>query len=161
MAARQARNVHPRDRKSTRLNSSHWKSDSKAVITGITFGTDKNHIARAALESIAYQVRDVISAMVADSELPLKELMADGGVTSNNFVMQFIADLLETNVRNIGMEDVSALGAAYMAGLGSGLYKTLEEIKEIPHQQKRFVPGDKRKLAQEFYKEWQAAVKSI
>ena len=75
--------------------------------------------------------------------------------------MQFIADLLKTNVRNIGIEDVSALGAAYIAGLESGIFKNLEELKEINHSQRRFVPGDKRTIAKEYYKGWQKALKLL
>lgn len=143
------------------LGAPHWKMDSKAMITGMTFDTDKNHIVRAALESIPYQIKDVITVMEAEAGVPLKELMADGGITANTFVMQFIANLLNTQVRNIGMEEVSALGAAYMAGLEGGIYKDIAELKEISHKQRRFVPGDKKAKAQEYYKGWQAALKRL
>jgi glycerol kinase len=143
------------------LGAPHWKMDSKAVITGLTFDTDKNHIVRAALESIPYQIKDVITVMEAEAGVPVKELMADGGITANAFVMQFIANLLNTQVRNISMEEVSALGAAYMAGLQGGLYKDIDELKEISHQQRRFVPGDKKVKALEYYKGWQAALKTM
>ncbi|MBN1478636.1 glycerol kinase GlpK [candidate division KSB1 bacterium] len=140
------------------LGAPHWKMNSKAMISGITFASDINHIVRAALESIPYQIKDIITTMEADSKIKLKELNADGGITSNNFVMQFIADLLQTNVRNIGIEDVSALGAAYIAGLQSGIFASLQQLKEIVFPQRRFVPGDKQKIAQEYYKGWQNAV---
>jgi len=143
------------------LGTPHWKMNSKAMITGLTFGTDVNHIVRAALESIAYQIKDVIAVMTKDAHVPLKELMADGGVTSNNFVMQFIADLLKTQVRNIGIPDVSALGAAYISGLQSGIFADIEALKEINHPQKRFVPGDKSEITQNAYKGWKQAVKSL
>jgi len=143
------------------LGAPHWKMDGKAIISGLTFASDKNYIVRAALESIPYQIKDVITVMEEDSQIKLKELNADGGVASNNFVMQFIADLLKTNVRNVGIADVSALGAAYMAGLQSGLFKDLEALKEINHPQRRYIPGDKRVLVQEYYKGWQEAVKMI
>ena len=134
---------------------------SKALITGLSFDSEKNHIVRAALESIPYQIKDVISAMLSDAKLKLKELHADGGITSNNFVMQFLADLLNTNVRTIGIGDVSALGAAYLAGLASGLFKDMEALKEINHVQRRYVPGDKQGGVREYYKGWQTAVGMI
>lgn len=143
------------------LGAPHWKMDSKAVVSGLTFASNKNHIVRAALESVPYQIKDVITAMEKDSEIKLKELNSDGGMTSNKFVMQFIADVLKVNVRNIELADVSALGAAYIAGLEGGLFKDLESLKEINHQQRRYIPGDKRVLAQEYYKGWQEALKMI
>ncbi|RPH93440.1 MAG: carbohydrate kinase, partial [Calditrichaeota bacterium] len=90
-----------------------------------------------------------------------KELMTDGGITANAFVMQFIADLLHVQVKNIGMEEVSALGAAYMAGLESGIYKDIAELKEISHQQRRFVPGDQKAKVKEFYKGWLTALAKL
>lgn len=143
------------------LGAPHWKMDSKAIIIGLTFASDINHIVRAALESIPYQIKDIITAMESDAHIKLKELNADGGITSNNFVMQFIADLLQTKVRNIGMEDVSALGAAYMAGLHAGYYENLEKLKEISFPQRRFVPGDKQKIVKEYYMGWQKAVNRL
>mgnify|MGYP006282124181 CR=1 FL=1 len=143
------------------LGAPHWKMASKALIAGLTFSSDINHVVRAALESIPYQIKDVILAMESDSKIKLKELNADGGITSNNFVMQFIADLLRSNVRSIGIEEVSALGAAYIAGLQAGIFKDLEQIKEFIHPQRRFVPGDKQNIAQEYYKEWLKAIKIL
>ena len=102
------------------LGSPHWQMERRASLSGINFGTTKNHIVRAALESIPYQIADVIAAMEKDAKLSLKELMADGGITSNQFVIQFLADLLNKPVATIGMPDVSALGAAYLAGLQAG-----------------------------------------
>ena len=143
------------------LGAPYWKMNSHAVISGLTFGADRNHIVRAALESIAYQIKDVVSVMEAESGVPLKELMTDGGITGNNFVMQFIANLLNVQVRNIGMEEVSALGAAYMAGLEGGVYEDISQLKEISHAQRRFLPGDKRATVLENYRGWQAALKQL
>jgi len=143
------------------LGAPHWKMGSKAIISGLTFSATKNHIVRAALESIPYQIKDVISAMESEAGVPLKDLNADGGITSNNFVMQFIADLLKTNVRTLQLADVSALGAAYIAGLQGGIFKDFEALKEINHPQRRYIPGDKRVIVQEYYKGWQEAVKLI
>ncbi len=143
------------------LGAPHWKMQSKAMILGLTFNSDKNHIVRAALESIPYQIKDVITAMESDAKVKLKELYANGGITSNKFVMQFIADLLKVNVRNLGLADVSALGAFYIAGLQAGIFKDLEALKEISHQQRRYIPGDRRVLAQDYYKGWLDAIQLV
>jgi len=143
------------------LGAPHWKMDAKAVITGLTFGCDKNHIVRAALESIPYQIKDVITAMEKDSGIKLAELMADGGITANRFVMSFLADLLDTNVKNIGMEEVSALGAAYMAGLGAGIYKSIAELEGINSDKTCYSPGENRSSVQTDYSGWLKMIRSI
>jgi len=113
------------------LGSPHWQMDRRASLSGINFGTTKNHIVRAALESIPYQIADVITAMEKDAKLSLKELMADGGITSNQFVIQFLADLLNKPVATIGMPDVSALGAAYLAGLKVRVYESIDSLRQL------------------------------
>ncbi len=123
------------------LGAPHWQMDLKAAILGLTLGCDKNHIVRAALESIAFQIKDVITAMERDSGIPLQQLRVDGGITSNRFVMQFLADLLATEVVNIGIQDVSALGAATMAGLQQGLYSSLDQIAGLPTGRTSYAPG--------------------
>ena len=123
------------------LGSPHWQMDRKASISGLSFGTTKNHIVRAALESVSCQVKDVIQAMEKDATVSLKELMTDGGMTSNRFVMQFTADLLNKNVVSIGMPDVSALGAAYLAGLTTGIYQNIETLKKLNSEKKYYHPG--------------------
>jgi len=122
------------------LGSPHWQMERKASLSGINFGTTKNHIVRAGLESIPYQIADVIAAMEKDAKLSLKELMADGGITSNKFVIQFLADLLNKPVATIGMPDVSALGAAYLAGLGAGVYESIEVLKKLNSDKKKYLP---------------------
>lgn len=89
------------------LGAPHWKMDARAAILGLTFGCDRNHVVRAALESVGYQIKDVIAAMEQDSGIKLEELKVDGGITANNFVMQFLADLLGTRVVNIGMSPLA------------------------------------------------------
>ena len=118
------------------LGAPHWQMDLKAAIMGLTFGCNKNHIVRAALESIPYQIKDVIGAMEQDSGIPLQQLRVDGGITANRFVMQFLADLLQTDVVNIEIQDVSALGAAYMAGLQQGIYAEHRPARETQCRQK-------------------------
>jgi glycerol kinase len=122
------------------LGSPHWQSDRRASITGIGFETTKEHIVRAALESIPYQIKDVINAMMADAMIEPGVLKADGGITSNLFVMQLLADLLDRPVETIGMPDVSAMGAAFMAGLGAGIFENMEVLKSMCVVQHHFKP---------------------
>ncbi|MES2649519.1 MAG: glycerol kinase GlpK [Bacteroidota bacterium] len=137
------------------LGSPHWQMDRKASITGITFGTTKKHLVRAALESIAFQVCDVVVAMEKDAGISLKELMTDGGITSNNFVLQFIADLLNKSVASTKMPDVSALGAAYMAGLASGIYENIQTLKTFDRFNTVNTPGKNVENARNAYIGWQ------
>ncbi len=104
------------------LGAPYWDMNRKASITGMTFGTHKNHLVRAALESIPFQITDVIIAMEGDTGIQLEALKVDGGLTSNQFVMQLLANLLDKPVVNLGLAEVSALGAAYLSGLASGVY---------------------------------------
>lgn len=144
------------------MGAPHWKADARAAITGLTFGSKKEHIVRAALESIPCQIKDVIAAMEDDSGLSLAELKVDGGMTSNNFVVQMIADLLECDVANIGMEEVSALGAAYMAGLSASIWKNTDELAALSATAKRYSPGsDQESAIAAAYARWQTAVKAL
>ncbi|MBS1653393.1 MAG: glycerol kinase GlpK [Bacteroidetes bacterium] len=142
------------------LGSPHWQMNRRAAITGMSFGTTKNHIVRAALESIPYQVKDVVVAMEEDAGISLQELNADGGITSNQFIMQFLADLLGKKVQTIGMPDVSALGAAYMAGLQAGVYKNIESLKELNASKNLYQPSVNVKLVQKDYEGWQQQIKN-
>jgi glycerol kinase len=144
------------------LGAPYWKADARAAIMGLTFGSKKEHIVRAALESIPCQIKDVISAMEDDSGLSLAELKVDGGMTSNRFVVQMIADMLECDVVNIGMEEVSALGAAYMAGLKAGVWKNIDELAALSATAERYSPGSPQEsAATAAYARWQAAVKAV
>ncbi len=122
------------------LGSPHWQMERRAEIKGMSFGTTKNHIVRAALESIAFQIKDVVVAMEKDANLSLKTIMIDGGISKNNFVMQFLANLLNIEVVCIGMPDVSALGAAYLAGLQIGVYENIAALKTMNTDKKYFKP---------------------
>lgn len=141
------------------LGAPHWNMKRKASITGLTFGSNKNHIVRAALESIPYQIKDIISAMETDTQIQLQELMADGGMTSNGFVMQFLADLLEKPVVNIGQPDISALGAAYLSGLESGIFKDIAHIQRLQTDRKRIAPALENTVVMANYEGWLATVK--
>lgn len=139
------------------LGSPHWQMDRRASIVGMSFGTTKTHIVRAALESIPYQIKDVITAMEKDAGVTLQQLNADGGITSNKFVMQFIADLLQKNVVNIGIADVSALGAAFMAGLKAGVYESVEALRQL-NINKKYISPLPAVTAAAGYRGWVAAI---
>ncbi len=145
------------------LGAPHWQMDLKAAILGLTFGSDKNHIVRAALESIPYQIKDVIGAMEQDSGIRLRQLRVDGGITANWFVMQFLADLLQTDVISIEIPDVSALGAAYMAGLQHGVYESMDQLAELNVARKSFTPGSNpdRQKARMGHEGWLRAVRQL
>jgi glycerol kinase len=140
------------------MGAPHWKMDARAAIVGLTFGANRNHIARAALESMAFQIKDVIQAMQQDSSTPLSELKVDGGMTGNRFLMQLIADLLGVSVVAGGIEEVSALGAAYMSALGSQMIPNLVDLTDLPRDQITFEPSGSPDRIQADYEIWQQMV---
>ena len=139
------------------LGAPHWDMNRKASITGLTFSSNKNHIVRAALESIPYQIKDVLDAMEADTLVSVKQLMIDGGISSNHFIVQFLADLLGKPVVNIGITEVSALGAAYLAGLKQGVYRDLEHLTQLQTEKKISNPLGNDKM-NEWYEGWKNAI---
>lgn len=139
------------------LGAPHWDMNRKASIVGLTFNANKNHIVRAALESIPYQIKDVIVAMEADTKIPLQQLMIDGGISSNKFIVQFLADLLNKPVVNIGIADVSALGAAYLAGLQQKIFNDLDHLQQLQTDNKITRPSNNDKVMQ-WYKGWQKVI---
>jgi glycerol kinase len=143
------------------LGAPHWKMDARAMIMGLTFGSDKNHVVRAALESIPFQIKDVIAAMEKESGIKLEEINVDGGISRNTFVVQFLADLLQTKVKNIGMTDVSALGAALIAGTGAGIYDSPDDIDLKISDSKSFTPGEDSDKVATYYEGWKKAVGQI
>jgi glycerol kinase len=140
------------------MGAPHWKMDAKAAIVGLTFGSSKDHIVRAALESVAFQIKDVIAAMQQDSGTPLAELKVDGGMTGNRFLMQLMADLLGVSVVSSGLEEVSALGAAYMAALGSGALDGLADLAALPRDQITFEPSESAGRIHEDYETWRQMI---
>lgn len=122
------------------LGAPHWKASARAVISGLSAHSDRRHIARAALESIAYQVRDVLETLQAEAGIELRRLGADGGPTANIFLMQFVADLTGAELRVAEHPGLSALGAAMMGMLGSGSAASLEELQQLPRPEKIFRP---------------------
>jgi glycerol kinase len=140
------------------LGAPHWRMDLRAAVLGLTFGSDKRHIARAALESIPYQIRDVMTIMEQDSGISLRQLKVDGGITANGFVMQFLTDLLGVDVVNIGIPDVSALGAAFLAGLHEGIFTDIEQLEGLSIGCQMYSPGPQRENVQGWYAGWKRAV---
>jgi glycerol kinase len=122
------------------LGAPHWDSYARGVITGLTRGTTRGHLARAALEGIAYQVADILDAMRSDTGIPMQELRVDGGAAANNLLMQFQADILQTPIARPAVTESTALGAAYLAGLAVGYWKSQEEIATQSALDRRFEP---------------------
>jgi glycerol kinase len=143
------------------LGAPHWKMAAKAMITGLTFGTDKNHIVRAALESIPYQIKDVVEAMETESGTKLKEINVDGGISANRFVVQFLADLLDARVVSRDFPDISALGAAYMAAIGAGLIDSPEQIKPVSGDVRIFEPGKDQEKVMGYYEGWSKVIQKM
>jgi glycerol kinase len=143
------------------LGAPHWDMSRKAEITGLTFDCNKNHIARAALEAIAFQIKDVIVAMEQDAGIRLNELMVNGGMTANNLVLQLIADVLKCNLVKGDMLDVSALGAGLLAGLKAGIFSSVEEIAKLKRQALAVHPQDGDDQIQDYYREWLKHVKRV
>lgn len=123
------------------LGAPYWNPDARGTIVGITRGTTAGHFARAAVESIAYQTRDVLKAMEADAGLAIKELRVDGGATANNLLMQFQADLLNCRVIRPEITETTALGAAYLAGLAIGFWESVESIQQLWKSEREFIPA--------------------
>ncbi|MCM1160669.1 MAG: glycerol kinase GlpK [Roseburia sp.] len=124
----------------TGLGAPHWDQYARGTIVGLTRGVNKNHITRAALESIAYQVYDVVKAMEADSGIVLTALKVDGGASANDFLMETQADILNVKVKRPGHVETTAMGAAYLAGLAVGYYESMEEIENNWKLDKSFLP---------------------
>ncbi|WP_316816605.1 glycerol kinase GlpK [Pedobacter nyackensis] len=141
------------------LGAPHWNQDARGTITGITRGTTAAHIARAAVESIAFQTMEVLKAMEADSGHAIKELRVDGGATANDMLMQFQADLLDTTVIRPEVTEVTALGAAYLAGLAVGYWNSMDDISGQWKIDKNFNAGEAENIPERI-KGWNRAVKA-
>lgn len=140
------------------LGSPHWQMERRASISGMSFGTTKNHIVRAALESISYQIKDVVAAMQTDATVDLKSVNINGGISGNRFVMQMIADLLQRNITRSAVADASALGAAFLAGLTTGLYNDLSSLKQFIAVDQLYKPVSSIEL-DATYMQWQSLIK--
>jgi glycerol kinase len=140
------------------LGAPYWNPDARGTIVGMTRGTKAAHIARAALESIAYQTMDVLKAMEADAGITIKELRVDGGATANNLLMQFQADLLNCKVIRPEITETTALGAAYLAGLAVGFWKDTDEIAKWWKSEREFKPAALTPGIQAGMEAWKQAV---
>lgn len=141
------------------LGAPHWDQYARGLVIGITRGTTQAHMARAALESIAFQVSDVVSAMRSDSGIDLSALRVDGGACKNNFLMQFQADILNTIVERPTCLELTALGAAYLAGLAVGFWNSIEELEQVWQVERIFEPKMADSERKELLSNWQEAVK--
>jgi glycerol kinase len=142
------------------LGAPHWNQHARGIITGRTRGSNSAHIARAALDSIAYQTRDVLKAMEADSGISIKELRVDGGATVNNLLMQFQSDIMNTTVVRPVITETTALGAAYLAGLATGYWKNMEEIQDQWQVDKKFTCTMENEERSKLTRQWQRSVKA-
>lgn len=141
------------------LGAPYWNSDARGMISGLTRGANRKHIVRAALESIAYQSRDVLDAMAADAPTALQILRVDGGAAANDFLMQFQADLIQQAVERPTVIETTALGAAYLAGLAVGYWANLDDIRANWSLQRQFKPQMAAEQAEQHYRGWQQAVR--
>lgn len=145
----------------TGLGAPYWDPEARGMITGISRGTTTAHIARAALEGIAFQTYDIVKAMEKDSNLPIRNLKVDGGASRNNLLMQFQSDILNTDVMRPRITETTALGAAYLAGLAVGYWSDLDEVRSQWQVEKVFSPsGDLAKVASEI-EGWHNAVNRV
>ncbi|WP_373893476.1 glycerol kinase GlpK [Virgibacillus natechei] len=142
------------------LGSPYWDSDARGAVFGLTRGTTKEHFIRATLESLAYQSKDVVDAMISDSGIDLKTLRVDGGAVKNDFLMQFQSDILGVSVERPVIQETTALGAAYLAGLAVGYWKDKDEIAKQWKNEKTFTNQFDEEQRNELYEGWKKAVAS-
>lgn len=143
------------------LGAPYWNQHAKGSIFGLSRGSTYAHIARAAIESIAFQTMDVLKAMEADAGIDIQELRVDGGATVNNLLMQFQADVLDTVVVRPKIVETTVMGAAFLAGLAVGFWSDLKEIESIWESEKRFEPAEDRTAVVEGIKGWYRAIKAL
>lgn len=142
----------------TGLGAPHWDQDARGAIFGLTRGTTKEHLIRATLESLAYQTRDVVETMQKDSGIEISRLRVDGGAANNDFLMQFQADVLNVPIDRSKVNETTALGAAYLAGLATGFWLNREEIKDLWEVEAVFEPTMKERERESLYAGWKNAV---
>ena len=141
------------------LGAPHWNQDARGLIIGLTRGTGKAHIARAAVESICYQTADLLEAMQADANIQFTELRVDGGATRNDALLQFQADILQIPVIRSRITETTALGAAYLAGLAVGFWSSKDELANHRQTDKIFTPQMPREKVEQLKAKWKEAVK--
>ena len=142
------------------LGTPYWDSEVRGAVFGLTRGTSKEHFIRATLESLAYQTRDVLTAMESDSNIDLKTLRVDGGAVSNDFLMQFQSDMLNVPVERPAVNETTALGAAYLAGLAVGFWDNIEEVQKHWKINQTFKPKMDEQKREQLFEGWHKAVKA-
>lgn len=142
----------------TGLGAPYWDPFARGAILGLTRGVNRNHITRATLESIAYQTKDVLTAMLADAQTDLKTLRVDGGAVANNFLMQFQSDILQKPVERPHILEVTAFGSAYLAGLAVGYWSSLDELRKVATVERVFKPSKDVAKQEKRYAGWRKAV---
>lgn len=142
------------------LGAPHWNADARGTILGLSRGSNNAHIARASLESIAFQTYDILKAMEKDSKSTIKELRVDGGASRNSFLMQFQADILKTHVIRPAITETTAMGAAFLAGIAVGFWKDIDELQSLWKEDKTFVANTKTKYQSQL-KEWKRATDTV
>ena len=142
------------------LGAPYWRSDVRGAVFGLSRGTTKEQFIRAALESMAYQTRDVLEAMQNDAGIELKELRADGGAIANDFMAQFQADILDVTLLRPKVQETTAQGAAYLAGLAVGFWQSREEIARRWAVDREFKPSMAQEKREKLYGGWKKAVRA-
>ncbi|WP_336046749.1 glycerol kinase GlpK [Solibacillus ferritrahens] len=142
------------------LGTPYWDSEVRGAVFGLTRGTSKEHFIRATLESLAYQTRDVLAAMESDSKINLKTLRVDGGAVMNDFLMQFQSDILNVPVERPSINETTALGAAYLAGLAVGFWKDIDEVQKHWQLDRQFEPEMDEQRREKLFTGWHKAVKA-
>ena len=143
------------------LGAPWWNSEAKAIICGMTLGTEKAHVVRAALEAIAYQIKDLIDLMTGKANVALKELRVDGGPTKNKFLMQFQSDMLGATINRSDVEEASAMGAVVMNGLARKVWASLDEVAALRTSDNRITPSMDSATREKLYGGWIEAVKTV
>lgn len=143
------------------LGAPYWDAHARGALVGITRGTKREHVVRATLESMAYQSKDLVDAMLKDSNLKLKELRVDGGACKNNMLMQFQADILKVKINRPKVVETTAMGAAFLAGLRIGYWKNSAEIQKIRRVDKMFQPKMKDNTRKHLWGGWKAAIQQV
>lgn len=143
------------------LGIPYWDAYARAAIVGMSRGSNKKHIVRAAVESIAYQIRGAVEVIQSESLISLKELRVDGGPTSNKFLMQFQADMLKVNVVKASIAELSSMGSVYLAGLAAGIWNSKEEIRKLRKASDIYEAVMEDSLREKYYDGWQKAVKRV
>ncbi len=145
----------------TGLGAPYWRPAARASIEGLTRDSQAAHIVRAALEAVAYQTRDLLNAILADSPMTLAEIRVDGGMVVNNWLMQFLADMLHLPVLRPKISETTALGVAYLAGLQMGVFESLQEISALWQCEQNYTPRMNVEVAEGLYQSWELAVRKV